>query len=96
MGEAKTDRKLSNNVANHEAADDIKWSNWDNENYIGGYGKKMKQTKITQYLKSRFRGRPPICLWIDKTCGKQKKNVDRPTIVDIPGTSIESTQDREK
>ena len=45
MGEGKTDRKLSDNVANHEAADDIKWSNWDNESYIGGYGKKMNKLR---------------------------------------------------
>ena len=62
----------------------------------GGYGKKMKQTKITQYLKSQFGGRPPIGLQIDGTRGKQKKNTDRPTVVDIPGTSTESTQEREK
>ena len=97
MDEGKTDRKLNNNVVSHDDADVIEWPDWDDENDVGGgYGKKMKQTKITQYLKSQFGGRPPIGLQIDGTRGKQKKNSDRPTVVDMPSISTESTQDRGK
>ena len=36
MDEGKTDRKLSNNIDSHDAADVIEWPDWDDENDVGG------------------------------------------------------------
>ena len=80
MDEGKTDRKLSS-VDNHDDADAIEWPDWDDENDVGGYGKKNETEKDNPVFKISVWWFTPIGLQVDGT-PKQKKNADRPTTDD--------------